>query len=108
MDRIGRDITTDKPHVVYNKLLTAMNVCDAPKNLQQIYSKKYNDNKSNRSISGNAKNLANQLQQVVSMSRTESSIRSAVTNKDFGVVIYTDEQIADIKHFFVQVQLPLA
>ena len=77
-------------------------IMDAPRNPQQIRSKKYHDKKK---IPGNttSNNFADQMQQVIQMTEICDTIQQVIYNKLKGcipaVIMYTEDQITDIKRF---------
>ena len=106
MDKIKDLAKSTKLRVAYNKLVTEVDISEAPKDLQQIRNKKYYEKKkTNSETTKGAKNLADQLQIISSMSIDEPSIRMVKTDKNFGVVIFSENQINDVQRFCCSAKL---
>ena len=101
MDLIGQKVKTQKPLTVYNELLLANDIIDAPRNPQQIRSKKYHDKKKTSPTLTTSTNFADQMQQVIKMTETCETIQQVIYNKGSipSVIMFSDDQITDIKRF---------
>ena len=87
-----------QPKLVFNKLLLESdNILDEPRNLRQIHNKKYADKKKNNHVS--SQNFADQLQYVTSHINEHPFVQQVMYLKDVTpcIVLYTPEQIQDIK-----------
>jgi hypothetical protein len=78
MDLIGQKVKTQKPLTVYNELLLTNDIIDAPRNPQQIRSKKYHDKKKTSPTLTTSNNFADQMQQVIQMTETCETIQQII------------------------------
>ena len=76
-----------------------MIVCDGPKNLKQIYNKKYYDKTLKKT--GYTSNFADQIQQITNMIHEHPMIQQVRHSKGTtsSIILYTTEQIQNIKTF---------
>ena len=87
-----------RPHDVYSEV-TADNPEKGPRNMQQVYNRKKKIK--DQSASQPKRNLADDVQTVLSKVQEQKFVRSAVVagNKPPTVIVYTDQQLADVKRF---------
>ena len=81
MELISEKTKTKTSRAAYNDILTTVDICDAPKDIQQVYNRKHYDQKTHSKRTTNVKNLADQLQTISSMSLTEPMIKAVNINK---------------------------
>lgn len=90
-----------KPHQIYNKLKQKYDEVTRPTGLQQIYDKQKYEKSKERQQSGHTNNIADQIKHIENMvSEGDNFVRSIIRNnkKPPCIILYTDEQITDLKN----------
>ena len=95
------------PEAIYQKMNREEEFCDRPKDTKQIRNKKYNEAKKehlreNPSITFR-KNLADHIQVLENMVHNHPYVQQVINFKNASpaVILYTAQQIHDIKHFCI-------
>ena len=90
-----------RPLEVYNDLTNKHDELSGPRNKAQIRDKKKYDKKKDKQIVGNVKNMADNIEHLDEMTLKKGSIvRSVIRDQGKApcVILYTDEQILDLKN----------
>lgn len=98
------DEMTDKvkPHKIYNHLKNDFEDVTGPTGRKQIYNRQYYKRVQSNKTNGHSNNVADQIIQLENMvSEGHPFIKSVIRNsgKPPSILLYTDEQLADIKNF---------
>ena len=94
-------LSTNQPRKVYNNLILENSITEAPQNRKQVRHVKHK-NAGQKKINTNVNNFADHVQNLANMAMTENTFVRQVTFGDGKVpttILYTDEQIEDIKRF---------
>lgn len=103
MQEMGEILKSHKPQRVYDKLTSKYDELSWPANHQQIYNKKRYDMNKERKQNGyvfNRNNIADHIKEIENLvSASHPFIRSVVrqTGKAPCIVLYSEEQISDLK-----------
>ena len=103
MVEMGELLKTNKPQHVYNKLAAKHDELSGPANLQQVYMKKHRDKVKECEESGysyNKNNFADHIKEIENrVTANHPFIRSVIWQggKAPSIILYTDEQINDLK-----------
>ena len=95
--------STNQPRKVYNNLILENSITEAPQNLKQVRNVKHK-NAGQKRINTNVNKFADHVQNLANMAMTENTFVRQVTFGDGKVpttILYTDEQIEDIKNVSV-------
>jgi len=101
MKQIAEDVQHNQPRKVYNNLILENSITEAPRNLKQVRNVKHKNARQKRNNT-NVNNFADHVQNLANMALTENTFVRQVTFGDGKVptaILYTDEQIEDIKRF---------
>jgi len=89
------------PNAVYNKLVTSMDVHNAPRDSNVVHCKKKRDAQNVRQQNGldSCRNFADEWLSVYNLMRSDDFIRffGALRNRVPNLIVYTDRQVRDIK-----------
>ena len=103
MVEMGELLKSNKPQQVYDKLTLKYDELSGPANCQQVYDKKKRDVNNKRKENGheyNRNNFADHIKEIENrVSANDHFIRSVVrlNGKSPCIILYTDEQIEDLK-----------
>ena len=96
-------LSTNQPRKVYNNLILENSITEAPQNLKQVRNVKHK-NVGQKRINTNVNKFADHVQNLANMAMTENTFVRQVTFGDGKVpttILYTDEQMEDIKNVSV-------
>jgi hypothetical protein len=96
-------LSTNQPRKVYNNLILENSITEAPQNLKQVRNVKHK-NVGQKRINTNVNKFADHVQNLANMAMTENTFVRQVTFGDGKVpttILYSDEQIEDIKNVSV-------
>jgi len=103
MTTIAEQVKTGSAKVIYDSMITSLDIDNAPRDGRVVANKKYHDNRKQRRQAGNQYRVtfADEMQTLCSMVPTDDFIRSVtVTNaRVIQIILYSDRQMTDIKSF---------
>ena len=103
LNRIEEQVKVQQPREVYSKMTLDGSQC-APRDLKQVQNTKYIQAKTNRPTNVNSANNADDLQYLLTMLNSHPYLQEVVQvkGKPPCVIIYTDQQMEELKKFCVK------